>query len=217
MKYAEIELQQRESIRHPMHQFVVDNDGYTETRLLGSSLADGEHTAIFHVNGWPPDPYETALRKLDSFKDCVLSEHADRTFSVYVRETLSSVDQDITGTFDRRGLVTMYPIVFTGEGSLEIQLVGPAEVLQSALDGTPEGTAIEIKELGDYNTRRVGDLPSLTDRQFEALAAAVDCGYYQDPREGTVTAVANALDCSTSTAAEHLRRAERRIMQSFVQ
>lgn len=39
-------------------------------------------------------------------------------------------------------------------------------------------------EVGEYDGRRLDVGGDLTDRQFEALLAAVDRGYYDSPRQG---------------------------------
>jgi len=54
----------------------------------------------------------------------------------------------------------------------------------------------------------------LTDRQQEAVHAALEHGYYEVPREGTVEDVAATLDCAPSTASNHLRKAEARLVEA---
>jgi predicted DNA binding protein len=55
----------------------------------------------------------------------------------------------------------------------------------------------------------------LTERQREALTAAVTHGYYDIPREADHEDVAAAMDCAPSTASEHLRKAEAMVMTSL--
>ena len=54
---------------------------------------------------------------------------------------------------------------------------------------------------------------SLTARQRAAVRAALDLGYYDVPREADHEAVADAIDCAPSTAAEHLRKAEATLLR----
>ncbi|WP_449404951.1 helix-turn-helix domain-containing protein [Halorubrum amylolyticum] len=89
-------------------------------------------------------------------------------------------------------------------------------MLGDALGALPEWLDHEVRRVGPY---RRGDAlfdPGLTDRQFEAVAAAVDVGYYDGPGAPGVDAVADALGCAESTAAEHLRKAERAAMTALV-
>jgi len=56
----------------------------------------------------------------------------------------------------------------------------------------------------------------LTDRQRELLLAAVDAGYYDTPRECSLTDLATELDMAKSTVSETLHRAEGTIIEEFV-
>lgn len=216
MKYVTLSLAHGQAVRHPMHQFIIDNDGYDETRLLGSTVTEGHLTAVFHVDGWPPTPYEEALQSVETIQEYTLSRQFDKTFTVYVRESLAERDREITDAFGRAGLVTWLPLVYRDDGTLEITLVGPSETIQNALEETPDGVTIDVNDIGDFDTRDLGGHRDVTTRQAEAVSAAVDTGYYENPREGSVADVAEVLGCSPSTAAEHLRRAERTVMRSFI-
>ncbi|MFD1589162.1 helix-turn-helix domain-containing protein [Halorientalis brevis] len=56
----------------------------------------------------------------------------------------------------------------------------------------------------------------LTDRQRELILAAVTEGYYDTPRECSLTALADELDMAKSTVSETLHRAEETIIKEFV-
>jgi predicted DNA binding protein len=56
----------------------------------------------------------------------------------------------------------------------------------------------------------------LTDRQREFITEAVKSGYYESPRECTLTDLAAALDVTKGAASGTLHRAERRIIKTFL-
>lgn len=215
MKYVTLSLSEGPDARHPMHQYVVETDGFRASRLVASTVTDGRHTAIFHIDGWPPDPYEAALAEVDTVKEYAISRQADRTFAVYVREDLREHDVELTEAFGRPGLVTRFPIVYRADGTTTVTLVGPADAIQAAIDEAPEA-AVDVRDLGSYESRQISGQSDLTERQAQAVAAAVDLGYYEDPREAGVADVGDAIGCAPGTAAEHLRRAERTVMAGHV-
>jgi O-6-methylguanine DNA methyltransferase len=61
-----------------------------------------------------------------------------------------------------------------------------------------------------------GLFPSLTRKQSQAIIAAVDAGYYDNPRKVKTSDVALRLGISRSTFEEHLRAAESRIIRSSI-
>jgi len=56
----------------------------------------------------------------------------------------------------------------------------------------------------------------LTDRQVEVLRAAYLAGYYEWPRDTTAEQLADSLDIASSTLHQHLRRAERNIVDELL-
>lgn len=56
----------------------------------------------------------------------------------------------------------------------------------------------------------------LTDRQRDLIISAVDQGYYDTPRECSLTDLAADLDMAKSTVSETLHRAEETIIKEFV-
>jgi predicted DNA binding protein len=56
----------------------------------------------------------------------------------------------------------------------------------------------------------------LTDRQREFITEAVERGYYESPRQCTLTDLAVALDVTKGAASGTLHRAERRIIKTFL-
>ena len=77
-------------------------------------------------------------------------------------------------------------------------------------------SGVEVLAVGDYMASHLDSRSKLTPRQFEAISEAVECGYYHEPRDASLETVASRLDCSSGTAGELLRRAERTIMADIV-
>ena len=56
----------------------------------------------------------------------------------------------------------------------------------------------------------------LTGRQREILEAAVESGYYEEPRGATHEEIAREVGVSAGTVGEHLRRVEEKVLLSPV-
>jgi len=75
---------------------------------------------------------------------------------------------------------------------------------------TAEGVTVGI-EASDADEE-----PILTDAQRDLVLAAVAAGYYDTPRECTLTDLAKARGLAKSTCSETLHRAEGRVLRRFV-
>lgn len=213
MKYVRLSLSMAPAARHPMHQFVVEHEGYDASYLLrGNEIGETVQTLLFHVDGYPPEPYRNALEQADTVAEYAITTRPDASFYLYVRDNPSASDRELVDAFTQAGLVVVSPIAYRGDGTVTLTLVGPGQTVQRALDAVPPDITVDVREVGEYDSRRLDTGSSLTDRQFAAVAAAVDCGYYENPRRGTTEDVAEELGCAPSTAAEHLRKAEARVM-----
>jgi predicted DNA binding protein len=62
---------------------------------------------------------------------------------------------------------------------------------------------------------REGVVDRLTDRQWATLSAAYHSGYFDWPRGSTAEEVADAMDVSSPTFHNHLRKAERALLETL--
>jgi hypothetical protein len=217
MKYVTLSLWMGPEIRHPMHQFVMDHDGYEASYLLRwNDMGAAVQTLLFHVDGWPVEPYRAALEHAPRVEEYALSPCPDDSFYLYVCGRPTDSDTDLIDAFTQAGLVIVSPVAYRDDGTVGLTLVGPGGTVQEAVETAPDSVSVDVREVGEYDSRRLDTGAALTDRQFEAVAAAVDCGYYGDPREGSVDDVADVLGCAPGTAAQHLRKAEARVMADLL-
>ena len=56
----------------------------------------------------------------------------------------------------------------------------------------------------------------LTDRQREILAAAVEVGYYEVPRQASHEDIADHLGIAPATVGEHLRKIESTVLKEII-
>lgn len=214
MRYLEVSVDQPADERHTMHQFVVGHEGYNCSRLLYREEYDDEHVALFHVDG-PPAPYEAALGDRVGPNEYELDSCPDDTCYVYVRDAMTEEDRRFADAFAQPGLLVLMPVEYRSDGTVRVSAVGPAAAVQAAVDAVPDKMGIDVQQVGEYRAGRLDERLELTPRQFEAVRVAVEVGYYRSPREATLEAVAEGLDCGTGTAGELLRRAERTVMSNL--
>lgn len=215
MRYLEVEIDQPSAERNPMHDFLVANDEYAAARLLARERYDDAHAMLFHVEG-PEEPYRSALEERDAVEAYALDTCADESFYLYVRETLTVDDRSFSEAFAQPGLLLVMPVTYRADGTVRVTAVGPADAVQSAVEAVPGTMGVEVRAVGEYLAGRVDSRLELTQRQLDAVEAAVETGYYGATREATLSAVADRLDCAIGTAAELLRRAERTVMARLV-
>jgi hypothetical protein len=216
MKYARLRVHHAEGALHPMHAFEMRHDRIEWAELRHWNVVFDETNAqVFRVRG-DPAPFRA---KLDAREETVaysVTDAVDGVFYACVRDRLTPADRGYVDAFARGTLVVVPPVRFNPDGTTDLTLVGTATDLDAAVDALPEGMRATVRSIGPYRRRAGSTEARLTDRQHEAVAAAVDCGYYDSPRAGTVAQVADELDVAPGTAAEHLRKAETTVMRELV-
>ena len=107
------------------------------------------------------------------------------------------------------------PVEFTDDGGLRATYIGTEEAFRDVLAEQPEGVRIEVERTGTYTPGPRHVVSRLTERQREVLSAAVDLGYYREPRGATQEEVAEATGLSETTVGEHLRKVESAVFSSL--
>jgi hypothetical protein len=216
MRSLALRIRQPADDRHQMHQFLIDHEEYTAARQLSHhQYEEGEHALLFHVDG-PVESYRDQIQTVSSVIEFEITPCSDGSFYVYVRESVTQPDRALIDAFSQPGLLLAHPIEYRADETIRAVVLGPTEAIQSVADTVAEITDIEIERIGDVPSSNIDSRVGLTQRQFEAVTAAVECGYYEVPREASIEEVASRLACSTGTAGELLRRAEHTVMADLV-
>jgi predicted DNA binding protein len=199
----------------PFYGLLADAGSIAETHLLEwNTTAEDLETVLFAIDG-DAEPFATAAPEGAGVESVRLSAGEGRwTYAlVEMRPTATAMFDAIRTARARPGLVVRKPIVYR-DGEMLFRVVGDAERLQDALEHAPTGMDVRVDEI-DTLRDGPGDPPAgLSERQREAVAVALDLGYYDRPREATHADVAAALGCAPSTATEHLQKAESKLVRA---
>jgi hypothetical protein len=208
MKRVQFSVTYPERSRHPLHRRIVDGTAVTRAELLMWSPT-GDATTLFWCDA-PPESTERIVEGIDSLLASHFVEESDGTYA-FLRQDEYEFSAAILEAITGSRVIFLPPVVFHEAGEVEFEAVGEATALSEFHEELSELGTLEIETVREFERERS---PSrLSDRQRAALEAAVSVGYYDVPREGTVDDVATALDCSTSTAGELLRKAEAAVIR----
>jgi len=98
------------------------------------------------------------------------------------------------------------------DGSTTLELTASRDKL-SELGRQLENFGLEYDV--EYVSPRAESDRLLTDRQRELLSTAIEMGYYDTPRESSMTDLAEELGIAKSTCSETLHRAEEKVVKRF--
>lgn len=215
MKYVQLHVDLPSELRHPMESFLRESSALDRGELIAWNLtADDAEYALFFFEG-DLDRYRDRIDRVASVRGYTLTPVDDGSFYAYVESAPREAGRRWRSAFARRNLVVVPPISYDVDG-MTMTVVGEPADLQSVLEALPEAIGATVEEVGEYDRRHGTIAAALTDRQFEAVATAVELGYYEVPRTGSLAEVAAALGCAPSTASAHLRKAERAVFGQLV-
>lgn len=120
-----------------------------------------------------------------------------------------------TKTYDplrRSKNISIYPTILR-DGWFSVKLAASHNQLSKYTDElAAAGIPYRVLSL----TQSYDSSELLTDRQWHVMSEAVERGYYDTPRDCTVTELAETFDIHKSAASRLLHRAESRIIKKFV-
>ncbi|WP_363465129.1 helix-turn-helix domain-containing protein [Halogeometricum borinquense] len=219
MRYLQLRLHLPSEVRHPMHQFLSEQELIRRAYLRHWNFSDPSAvTTLFHVVGdvaEGSDEYIDALDAVDTIVEYDITPVDDRSFYVYVTEATNGIARELRTLLTDTDLLVVPPIVYGPDGEMQLEIAGHDSELQALVAGLPSHVSVSVDRLGEYDAHRESSVAALTERQREVVSVAREIGYYDVPRNAGVRDVADRLDCSKSTAANHLRKAEARLVALY--
>lgn len=217
MQYLQIRLIGEQVLLHPLVPTLTDEEYVREARMIewSPSFDPPRVTVLLYLEG-DLDQFEAVLGESDIVLTSDVTRFGDGRSYVYIHAEPHPTEWRLATAFSGEGLVPVLPIEYHDDGTISIRVVGPLKRLQEAVERLPTGVDTKIEQVGEYNLGRPQIPPPLPDRQREALAVAFDAGYYDVPRTASRDEIADRLNCAPSTASEHLQKAGRRLVETYL-
>ena len=186
---------------------ILNNQYLTEGTVIELSRIESDHSvdALFEANPATID-YD------------VLDVEGDQQYVYHhLRPSESDVAHQLISLLDEHRLMIVYPMRFESETGAAVTLMGTTEMVQEAFRQLPPDIQrhITIDRVTETMPSLGGERSLLTERQREVLDTATELGYYSVPRRVTSEDVAEAVGCAPSTASEHLRKIEARVLSGL--
>lgn len=220
MRYVEIKVRPDGRWFHPVDRYIAEDPQLRHGPIHNvNRLEDGTAVLLYEVVG-PRDRVDEILEAHGTGLRRQTTQVGDSTL-VWAHvdpadDTTSSVVAELLDVADRFSVVVDTPIEFSDVDELRLTLVGEADVIRDLFAEAPEDAQVTVEKTGEYQPSSERLFADLTARQQEVLLAALEAGYYEDPRGATYDDVADAVGCSATTVGEHLRKVERRLVHEVV-
>ncbi|WP_227380189.1 helix-turn-helix domain-containing protein [Haladaptatus halobius] len=203
------------------HEVVAPASIVTEGSLLNVQLLpDGTLLELAHVRA-------NSEKLLNSMETSASTDHfahevveaQDGQCYIYQHCRPTEQAQELLQLLNEYRLMVIFPIPFDEETGLTIEIIGSESDIQNGFDALPLEVRrrTSIERVGEYSPMAPRVVSALTERQREVLNAAAAVGYYDVPRRGTADEVADVVGCASSTASEHLRKIEARILSALAE
>lgn len=192
---------------------VAADDSATVQPVPGAGTVPDAGSYLFTIQSADFDRFETALVH-------------DRTIADF--ERLTSLDSEAVYRFEYAPEATLFsPVIASVDGvSLDWTNDGTVWTVRVWLPSrgalatlweyaTDHDITCVIEQVHDYSTS-VGTNSGLTEAQKEALLLALEMGYFEEPREASLSDVAAELGISQPAAGGLLRRGMKRLLNGTV-
>ncbi|UPV76483.1 helix-turn-helix domain-containing protein (plasmid) [Halorussus limi] len=211
MKRVSFSVRYSGELAHPIHRRMMAGHPVSRMELL----MWGPMVSVTTLSWFDADREATAdvLEAVESVVSTRLVSGDGGTYA-FVGQSEYELGGPVLDLVARSQVVFVPPVVFRDTGRVTFEAVGQSDRLGAFYDDLAGTVDADIEAVHDFS--RWSSPTDVTDRQRAALEAAVEVGYYDVPRTGTVEDVAAQLDCAASTAGELLRRAESTVLTAFV-
>ncbi|MFC6723667.1 helix-turn-helix domain-containing protein [Halobium palmae] len=201
---------------HPLGKELTDDPSIKRRAIHHLELLDDDTVLLFAEASGSKERYEQIMQESPHVIG-YLTAGEDQWMAVSQFEPIEAVRQSFK--LQRESLLMIEtPIHFTSNNHLKVTYLGDDEAFSNLYEFAKEVEqfAFEILKVGDYESNKSPFDRIITARQEEVLEAAVEIGYYREPRQASLEDVGEVVGISSGTVGEHLRKAEERVFTELV-
>lgn len=214
MKRIRITIDPTDLDARPLYRRLTEDERIERTLIVNWNVSDPPTGFLFRIRG----DYEMLGADLDEsphVDDYKILPLTERECYCFVLGEATPGSRALFENFTQGSLLTVPPVLLNRGGTSTFTLVGTQADIQTAVESVPDPVDVTVEEVGGDDVAANSVVGALSPRQREAVEAALGIDYYTVPRKATIEDVADELDCATATAAEHLRKAESKVMSAL--
>lgn len=178
-------------------------------------LVDDDLGVVLYELDGDVERFRELMEELAAGFEYQITEKDDSIFfysSFRPNDTLQQLIR-ITDEFE---LFRIPPMTFEFDGHLAATYVGTHAVFEQAMATVPDDITVVLDRKSSYTPPRERVQSQLTQKQQAILQSAIERGYYDIPRGVSCEEIGREFELSGATVGEHLRKAERAIMQGLI-
>lgn len=201
--------------KQPIQEFVDDHDA-VERFMTRRGMFTEDHLYFLTQVWGDASVYREGLESMGQVIEYDITAGTGDTFFALTKERRNDTESWFRELQRTHDVFWDHPSVYPVDGNEQrLHFIGEHGSLRRLLEAFPEDVPLSVERVEEYG-RQAGGMSaysSLTERQREAITAALDVGYYDVPRTGSTEDIAERLGCAPGTASTILRRAESRIVR----
>ncbi|MFA9417483.1 helix-turn-helix domain-containing protein [Natrinema sp. HArc-T2] len=137
-------------------------------------------------------------------------------------DLLQRTDDSVLAQFETSSPILLFPVREAGT-PLELPFTVADGVVDWEITASRERLSLLADQLREFEisfevqsvTHRIETTQLLSEKQTALVQRAIELGYYDTPRQATLTELAADVDLAKSTCSETLHRAEEKIIKQF--
>ncbi|WP_299266130.1 helix-turn-helix domain-containing protein [Halorientalis sp.] len=198
---------------HPFVGELLADPVVSVQRVHRADLLDDGTLVVLAEGTGDRGRFESIVQAADPVRECSLS--GERTWYAYLSVDPTEFARTLLQTRRSSDVFVKWPVGVVDQRTVEVTYVGHDSGFREKIAALPETIDVEIVRTGTSYPDAEQLLEKLTERQREIFTAAVEQGYYADPRRTTHKELAEELGCSAANIGEHLRKIEATVFREL--